>query len=882
MDIYAKNDVNISGDKGVEISTANNSYDNTTKQSSSRIGANFGVNPAIVNTVENIKDIKNLTDFSGDSYDIVNKASKVVGAIKDGAKATNNLINYKYTGKDSTGAETLKNKPNIFDASISYNKSKSKSSVHNETVEKSSIEAGRNMNIKSKDGSISISGTDVKVGNDLSLTAKKDIDIKAAEEKFTSSSSSSQTGVSLSVNLEEGRLADLSVSKAGAKGKGNGTSYVNSTINVGGKLKTNSENLTLSGANVEADKVDIKAKNVVIESKQDKSENKDSTYGGGFSIDLINPSNFSVNVNGSKGNGEKEWVNKQSSLIAKNGGKIDTENLTNIGAIIGSESETNKLKVSANKVVVKDLEDKNKYENIGGGVSFGTNVPNVSVKYDKVYKEQINRATALNTDFEVAGQKVKAEDLGFNTNKDKAQEVTKDEERHLDADLHTDLIGEDKRNEIKYAYKKLGSLKEILDQKKFKESMEGILVDKFKDEHQKEFNLIKEENLSLEDKQKLAQNLVERYLRENGYQGVIPEVLLTDEAHSFSVDSKDKETGAKRREKIYFSINDIADPELAFSKLFAHEKAHMNTYDEGKDGEETSIHTREKVGSENKNKVFTEEEKADYLNNLRNKYKDQKSIEQQFAEAKLVPEKDKENFINSEEAAILMNPKVFVEKNINLLTKMFKKSVEEIFNNPDEYAYKYIQETRNKEVYNREFLIKYQEKLEERIKNEKDPFKRKKLEKGLFWKMSPSFSIYHNGYIDENGEVAIYTNPKNEKWVNGKGEEYIFNIETGRIVKDGINNGTFNIAENDKNSFNPIDTIVHFGLDVASWENYGIGKNDILTKEQRKIFSEMGSKYIKNLIFKSYIDNLKGGKLTESIYREYLKFEGGTYHEQFQ
>ena len=44
---------------------------------------------------------------------------------------------------------------------------------------------------------------------------------------------------------------------------------------------------------------------------------------------------------------------------------------------------------------------------------------------------------------------VKAEDLGFNTYKDKAQEVTKDEERHLDADLHTDLIGEDKRKEEK-------------------------------------------------------------------------------------------------------------------------------------------------------------------------------------------------------------------------------------------------------------------------------------------------------------------------------------------------------------------------------------------------------------------------------------------------
>ena len=545
VDIYAKNDVNISGDNGVEISTANNSYDNTTKQSSSRIGASVGINSAIVNTVENIKDIKNLTDFSGDSYDIVNKASKVVGAIKDGAKATIAIADTSYKGSTDAGYDNLKIMNNVFTASISYNKSESKSSVHNESVEKSLIEAGRNMNIKSKDGSISISGADVKVGNDLSLTAKKDIDIKAAEEKFTSSSSSSQTGVSLSVNLEEGRLADLSISKAGAKGKGNGTSYVNSTINVGGKLKTNSENLTLSGANVEADKVDIKAKNVVIESKQDKSENKDSTYGGGFSIDLVNPSNFSVNVNGSKGNGEKECVNKQTSLIAKNGGKIDTENLTNIGAIIGSESETNKLKVSANKVVVKDLEDKNKYENIGGGVSFGTNVPNVSVKYDKVDKEQINRATALNTDFEVAGPKVKAEDLGFNTNKDKAQEVTKDEERHLDAELHTDLLGKDKQEELKKAggivsdlttalgnkgktegdflerYKQLSMVRAIGDQVEKNPEFLSIL-DKKAIKNEKIDDDVQKEQVSVMNK------LLNDALRAKGYVGPDIKMVLTD------------------------------------------------------------------------------------------------------------------------------------------------------------------------------------------------------------------------------------------------------------------------------------------------------------------------------------------------------------------
>ncbi|MHB9305980.1 hemagglutinin repeat-containing protein, partial [Fusobacterium polymorphum] len=47
---------------------------------------------------------------------------------------------------------------NVFKANISYNKSKSESSVHNESIEKSSLVAGRNMNIKSKNGSITISG----------------------------------------------------------------------------------------------------------------------------------------------------------------------------------------------------------------------------------------------------------------------------------------------------------------------------------------------------------------------------------------------------------------------------------------------------------------------------------------------------------------------------------------------------------------------------------------------------------------------------------------------------------------------------------------------------------------------------------------------------
>jgi len=554
VDIYAKNDVNILGDNGVEISTANNSYDNTTKQSSSRIGANFGVNSAIVNTVENVKNIKELTDFSGNSYDILNNASKVVGVIKDGAKATIAVADTNYRGSTDAGYDNLKIMNDVFKANISYNKSESKSSVHNETVEKSSLVSGNNMNIKSKNGNISISGTDVKVGNDLDLSAKEDIVIKASEENYTSSSSSSQTGISLSANLEEGRIADLSVSQAGTRGRGNGTNYINSTVNVGGKLKTDSENLTLSGANVEADKLDIKAKNIVIESKQDKSERKDSSYGGSFSIDLVNPSSFSANINGSKGSGEKDWVNKQSSLIAKNGGKIDTDSLTNIGAVIGSENEKEKLKVLANKVIVKDLEDKNKYENIGGGITIGTDVPNTSIKHDKVDKEQINRASAINTDFEISGKKTSSEELGFNTDIDKAQEITKDKEKHLDAELHTDLLGKDKQEELKKAGGIISDLTTALGNKgqtdavENKGKTEGNFLERYKQlsmvraigdqvERNPEYLSILDKkaikNGKIDDKTQVEQvsvmnKLLNDALRAKGYAGPDIKMVLTD------------------------------------------------------------------------------------------------------------------------------------------------------------------------------------------------------------------------------------------------------------------------------------------------------------------------------------------------------------------
>ncbi|PMC67704.1 hypothetical protein CJ209_11905 [Fusobacterium nucleatum] len=384
--------------------------------------------------------------------------------------------------------------------------------------------------------------------------------------------------------------------------------------------------------------------------------------------------------------------------------------------------------------------------------------------------------------------------------------------------------------------------------------------------------MIKDENLSLEDKQKLAQNLVERYLRENGYQGVIPEVLLTDEAHSFTVDSKDKATGAKRREKIYLSINDIANPDLAFSQLFGHEKAHMNTYDEGKDGEETSLHTKEKIGSENKNKVFTEEEKADYLNNLRNKYKEQKSIEQQFAEAKLVPEKDKEHFLNKEVYNKYVNPNLNA-KEIEELSKKFSVSKKKINENQTQYVYYDFLDKNNRVFKDKKEFEKFQNELKEKIKDEKDPKKREELEKQIYRKLPDKAAQFHNIKIDKNGDPYIDITFPNEKYVNYSGQEAVFNKKSGKWVNDGMNNATYNVAGEDGSIKGVLENIFYHiffdNSDVNLWIKYDVGPNAKLTEAQRNFLNNIGSKYYLDPIFRDYVNTR--GKLDYKIYKDYLK-----------
>ena len=649
VNIYSNDNISISGNNGVEISSGKNIQEREIKQSSTRINTGIGVKSSIVNTIENVKNIDKLADFSGDSYDIVNKASNLVGAIRDGADAVNTILDPSYNGSQGAGTKNLSitDPKKYISVHSEISRSKSEIKTYDESTNKSSI-TGKNIEINSKDKSVQIIGTDIAAKN-LEISAKENIDISGASEEHRSSNSSSSSGLSVSATLDKAPLT-ITANISGAQGRSNGTYNTNSNIVVDEKFKTESENLNISSSNIVADKVDIKAKNIVIESKQDKTESKNSSYGASVSV-AVSPAGVelkNISVNGTKGKGKGSWTSAQTSVIAKNGGEITTDNFKDIGAIVGSENEKEKLKISAKTIEVKDLEDSNKYENVGGGISLGfeenkPQVPNISVVHDKIDKKQITRATALNTEISLNGKEEKAEDLGFNTDISNSQETTKDKEKHLNAELHTDLFNKSERNKLIEAKKKIETVVENLgNSNRFKEGIAGVELDKFKNERQKEFNLINDQNISLEDKRRIVQDLYRDFLRSKGYKGDIPEVILTDEENSFSVDSKDKETGEKRKERIFISINNLNNKD--FSKVFVHELAHMNTYDEGYLGEETSLYTRSKLEPDDKTKIFSEADKEKYLESLRTKYPNTKSLEEQYAEAKLVPEKDREHW----------------------------------------------------------------------------------------------------------------------------------------------------------------------------------------------------------------------------------------------
>ncbi|MEN4820677.1 hemagglutinin repeat-containing protein, partial [Pantoea agglomerans] len=188
--------------------------------------------------------------------------------------------------------------------SASYGSQSSKSEARTESSQSqgSTLTAGRNLavtatgkNGTAQSGDISITGSQLKAGGDLSLDASRDILLQSAQNTQSTESTNSSKGGSVGVGIGVGSGGygiSVSASVNAAKGseKGNGLTHSETTLDAGNRLSlTSGRDMTLTGAQANGESVKVDAgRNLTLTSEQDSdrydSKQQSASAGGSFTF----------------------------------------------------------------------------------------------------------------------------------------------------------------------------------------------------------------------------------------------------------------------------------------------------------------------------------------------------------------------------------------------------------------------------------------------------------------------------------------------------------------------------------------------------------------------------------------------------------------------
>ena len=333
-----------------------------------------------------------------------------------------------------------------------------------------------NLNLTSNNGNVELVNQQVNVAQNMNVKAD-DFIVRAGKSTFESENSSRSSGAGVSFNpLAPITPANFTPSVNYSQSNGNmeGTTYNNSHITVGGNTTINTTgDMILSGADLVTNTIDGNiGGQLVIESLQDTVTGSNSGFGANISLPTVaekknaetgkvTPAHRAPTVGGSVTDGsvDKAWTSDQSSLIAKNGGTINVGSTTTVtGAVVVSENVDKPLIINTTELITNNLEDSDESTNttIGfSGISESTPVPKTQYTYDNTDKEQSTLATMSNVVVNTGSGQVDLASKGINTDISKAQEVTKDEETHIDIPIPTDLLNSDTWKEFSNQFQQL-------------------------------------------------------------------------------------------------------------------------------------------------------------------------------------------------------------------------------------------------------------------------------------------------------------------------------------------------------------------------------------------------------------------------------------------
>ncbi|MDU4746010.1 hypothetical protein FHW04_002075 [Pantoea sp. AN62] len=286
---------------------------------------------------------------------------------------------------------------NTIGVSASYGSQSSKSEARTESSQSqgSTLTAGRNLTVTAtgkngtaQSGNISIAGSQLKAGGDLSLDASRDILLQSAQNTQSTDGKNSSKGGSVGVGIGVGSGGygiSVSASVSAAKGseKGNGLTHSETTLDAGNRLSlTSGRDITLLGAQASGESVKVDAgRNLTLTSEQDSdrydSRQQSASAGGSFTFGSMTGS---ANVNVSRDKMHSTWqsVAEQTGIFAGKGGFDVTvgEHTQLNGAVISSTASADKNRLDTGTLGFGNIENHAEYEveHQSAGISTGGSV----------------------------------------------------------------------------------------------------------------------------------------------------------------------------------------------------------------------------------------------------------------------------------------------------------------------------------------------------------------------------------------------------------------------------------------------------------------------------------------------------------------------------
>ena len=254
------------------------------------------------------------------------------------------------------------------------------------------------------------------------------------------SSSSSSRGINVGATIGYGHKIQTTGNSGSISASRNNwntdeTIHANGNFRNVNEVHNNTGTMTLSGFNQEGGKVTGNIGKVEVVSRQNTSTTTGSSKGMSVGVSSQGIPT-SVNVNASKTNGNRAFVDNQSTFVVGEGSNLHVGTVENTGAVIGKEGNST-FKIDT--YVGKDIQNYDTMTTTGGsiGASLGgkPKITNVGFNQDSRDKQGITRNTVVG-DVEIA----EAEGSPINRDLGKANEVTKDTHRSTNINVEPQVI----------------------------------------------------------------------------------------------------------------------------------------------------------------------------------------------------------------------------------------------------------------------------------------------------------------------------------------------------------------------------------------------------------------------------------------------------------